>query len=60
MGAATVKLPAQVVDEQGDTVWYWTPKSIGLHTGHWQVDVVATANGLRANASDPDGLTVVP
>lgn len=54
----TRSLAVQTTDETGNTVWSWTPKSIGLTTGTWQITVTASAGSKSETVNDPIALEV--
>jgi hypothetical protein len=55
----THTLDAETTDRGGAAYWNsWTPQSIGLTSGSWQVKAVATANGQTASAADALKLVV--
>lgn len=54
----TKSLPAKTTDSDGNTYWTWTPQSIGLTTGNWQVAATATLNNQTASISDVTALEV--
>lgn len=52
------RLPQQTTDNNGNTVWSWTPKSVGLTTGNWQIVVTASSGTKSASVTDPIALEV--
>lgn len=42
----------------GSTAWSWTPGSVGLTPGQWQVSAIATLNGQTESTPDPRILQV--
>jgi hypothetical protein len=60
-GAQPKQLPAEQTDEGGITYWNnWTPASIGLTSGSWQIEAIATLNGQTKTATDALDLVVSP
>lgn len=59
-GSGTIKsLPVQTTDRGGSSYWNgWTPESIGLTAGSWQISATATLNGITKSAQDALRLTV--
>ncbi len=58
-GSITKSLPVQTTDLNGSTYWNnWTPASIGLTQGSWQITAVATINGQSKSTTDPINLEV--
>jgi hypothetical protein len=46
-------LPAQTTDRGGSTFWSsWTPDSVGLTSGSWKVQAIATLNGQSQTSTD--------
>lgn len=59
-GETTKSLPEQTTDLGGSTFWNsWTPSSIGLTSGEWSVQAVATLNDQTKSTSDAMKLEVV-
>jgi len=51
-------LSAKQTDSNGAVYWSWTPSSLGLNTGSWQVSASATMNGRSVSTKDPKTLEV--
>jgi hypothetical protein len=52
-GTTIKSLSSQLTDKGGATYWNsWTPDSIGLTSGKWQVKAVATLNGQTKTSTD--------
>lgn len=52
-------LPAEPTDRGGTAYWNgWTPQSIGLTTGAWGIEAVASLNGQEKKLSDALSLEV--
>lgn len=58
--SGTVALGAKTVGDTGVVSWDWTPSSIGLGTGTYRVEIVATRGGHEVVVHDARDLTVVP
>lgn len=59
MGGVTKSLDAQTADRVGAVYWNsWTPESIGLTAGQWQITAVATLNGQTATSTDSLALEI--
>jgi cytoskeletal protein RodZ len=59
-GGLTKSLPAQTTDRAGSTFWNdWTPTSIGLTTGSWQVQAKATLGSQSKTATDQIPLEIL-
>lgn len=57
----TKSLPEQTTDRGGSTYWNnWTPKSIGLTPGSWQVKAVAISGSQTKEAVDALELVIAP
>ncbi len=56
----TKSLESKATNSDGAAFWQWTPKSIGLTTGTWQITATASANGQNASATDQQKLEVQP
>lgn len=52
-------LDSNVVSSNGSVSWVWTPDSIGLSSGSWEIKAVASQNNLQTEAKDPRNLEVV-
>jgi hypothetical protein len=60
-GDLTRSLPAQTADLGGTAYWEsWTPASINLTPGTWQIKATATLGGNTATNTDAVDLEVVP
>jgi hypothetical protein len=61
-GNITKTLPLQITDRGGATYWSWKiqDKDIGLSTGSWQIQAVATLGNQTQTASDSLNLEVTP
>lgn len=53
-------LGAKTVNTSGVTIWDWTPSSLNLTTGSWQIDVTVSLNGKTKSAVDATALMVQP
>jgi cytoskeletal protein RodZ len=59
-GSMTYSLPIQTADLGGTAYWSsWTPASIGLSPGTWQITAVATLAGNTKSSPDALGLEVI-
>lgn len=57
----TKSLTTEMTDSTGAAYWNsWTPKSIGLSVGSWQVQATAQLNGQSKSATDALTLEVSP
>jgi hypothetical protein len=60
-GSVTKELSNQTVDSGGSTYWTnWKLQDVGLTTGSWEVQAVATMNGQTQTAKDAMNLQVNP
>lgn len=60
LGNTVKSLPKQSTDKGGYTYWEWRLQDIGLTTGIWQVEAVATLGSQQQTATDPMNLEVKP
>jgi cytoskeletal protein RodZ len=51
-------LTAKQTDSNGAAYWSWTPSSLGLSSGSWQVAASAIINGKSVSTQDPKTLEV--
>lgn len=52
-GSTSKSLPLQTTDRGGSTYWNsWTPSSIGLAAGNWQIQAIASINGQTKSSAD--------
>lgn len=59
-GSTVKTLSSELVDRGGAAYWNnWTPSSVGLTKGQWQVTAVATLNGQTKRATDTTPLEVL-
>lgn len=58
LGTTTKSLANQTTNNNGSTSWDWTPQSIGLTPGSWQVTAVATNGSKTASTVDVNKLVV--
>lgn len=54
----TKSLASQTTDANGSTYWYWKLQDIGLTTGSWKVQAIASLNSQTKSASDAMDLVV--
>jgi len=60
-GTLTRYLSSETTDSGGSAYWpSWTPNSIGLTPGTWQVSAVATLNGQTKTGTDATNLEIKP
>jgi hypothetical protein len=52
-GSTSKSLTSQTTDSNGSTFWNsWSPEDIGLTSGSWQVQAIATLNGQSKTSTD--------
>lgn len=56
----TKSLASQVTDANGVTTWNWTPQSIGLEQGTWEIQAIAKLGSQTKTATDSIKLQVQP
>jgi len=54
----TKSLGKKTVDNNGSVTWLWTPESINLTVGSWEISATSSLNGLQSTAKDPLSLEV--
>lgn len=60
MNGKTISLSAETTDAGGSAYWNdWTPQSIGLTPGSWQIAATATLGGQTKATTDPRSLVVM-
>jgi cytoskeletal protein RodZ len=57
-GSTIKSLPTKSADAGGAAYWNWTPQSIGLSTGTWQIKATASQSGQQQSANDALSLEV--
>lgn len=57
-GGTVKSVGVKDVNQAGSAIWAWTPASIGLTAGSWQIIAIATLNGNQVTATDPMNLEV--
>lgn len=58
MGSAYKTLGTKTVGTNNSVTWVWSPSSIGLSSGTWQVMAIAELNGAQKTSNDPINLVV--
>lgn len=58
-GGTTKSLGEKTVNEDGTASWVWTPASIGLVAGSWQITATAILDGAQNSSKDPRNLEVL-
>lgn len=59
-GSSSINLPTETTDRSGAAYWNgWTPQSIGLAPGTWQIQAIASLGGQAKASSDVMGLVVM-
>ena len=54
----STKLPAQLVSNDGSTIWDWNVKKANLTSGEWRITAVASLNGQTKSADDTKSLVI--
>jgi hypothetical protein len=57
-GSTTKTLEKKQTDNSGGAFWNWTPQSLGLAAGSWQVTAAATLNNQSVTTPDPKPLEI--
>lgn len=56
---ATKSLGRKTVGQDGTASWIWTPASIGLSAGSWQINATATLGDAQNSSKDPRNLEIL-
>ena len=52
-GNDTKSLGKKTTNQSGAASWVWTPASVGLYAGSWEITAIATLGGNQNTAKDP-------
>lgn len=53
LGNDTKSLGKKTTNQSGTASWVWTPASVGLYAGSWEITAIATLGGSQNTAKDP-------
>jgi cytoskeletal protein RodZ len=56
----TKSLPEKTIDDNGSVYWSWQLQDIGISTGTWKIQAIATLNGQTKITTDSLDLVVSP
>ncbi len=59
LGNTTKSLGQKTVNQDGTASWVWTPSSIGLSVGSWQINATAILGSAQSSSKDPRNLEVL-
>lgn len=58
LGDVTKSVGAKQTNGDGTAMWLWTPASIGLSSGTWEIIAISSYNGSTVSQADPRKLDV--
>jgi cytoskeletal protein RodZ len=58
LNGVTKSLGVKTADDKGTASWDWTPQSVGLTVGSWQIQAIATWHGQTMTGKDSIKLSV--